>query len=136
VRTSKPCAAGSMQVSLIGLRHLEQAKIPISARLLNNGSGWMEDIAPLPLLRRERAAHSQSPMDAEGGAVMETSMEPKSSAAMVNIAQIRKFLIRGVQRTNEGSRAVAPNSEIGTNRTNRAGLMMSAVRGKAENICS
>src|ERR1700694_4319883 len=40
--------------------------------------------APLPLLRRERAAHSQSPMDAEGGAVMETSMEPKSSAAMVN----------------------------------------------------
>jgi hypothetical protein len=92
----------------------------------------MEDIAPLPLLRRERAAHSQSPMDAEGGAVMETSMEPKSPAAMVNIAQIRKFLIRGVQRTNEGSRADAPNSEIGTERTNRTSRLMSVDGGRSD----
>jgi hypothetical protein len=40
-RTSKPGDDGSMQASLIGLRHLEQARIPISARLYS-GLGWAD----------------------------------------------------------------------------------------------
>jgi hypothetical protein len=58
-----------MQVSLIGLRHLEQARIPISARL-NSGSGWIDGMTLFPMLGGS-VQHSQSPIDAEGGAVME-----------------------------------------------------------------
>jgi hypothetical protein len=45
-----------MQVSLIGLRHLEQARIPISARL-NSGSGWMDGM--MLALDQAGARHSQ-----------------------------------------------------------------------------
>jgi len=49
-------------------------------------------------------------MDAEGGPVMETTIEPKSPAAMVNIAQIRKFL--GQRRAIQGAGRACAINEI------------------------
>jgi hypothetical protein len=45
-----------MQDSLIGLWHLEQARIPISERL-NSGTGWIEGMT-LPYVGRGRAVPS------------------------------------------------------------------------------
>jgi hypothetical protein len=56
-----------MQASLIGLRHLEQARIPISARL-NSGLGWTDGM--MLALDQAGAQHSQSPVGADKGAVM------------------------------------------------------------------
>ena len=64
MRTSKPGDDGSMQVSLIGLWHLEHARIPISARLWT-GSGW-RDVMILALDQAE-AQYSQSPVGADKG---------------------------------------------------------------------
>jgi hypothetical protein len=57
VRTSKPGAAGSMQVSLVGLPHLEHGGMPISERL-NSGSGWIEGMMLPYFGGREHAALS------------------------------------------------------------------------------
>jgi len=56
-----------MQASLIGLWHLEHARILISARLYN-GLGWTDGM--MLALDQAGAQHSQSPVGAEYGAVM------------------------------------------------------------------
>jgi hypothetical protein len=61
---SKPGADASMQDSLIGLWHLEQARTPISAQL-NSGSGmdgWHD-----ASLKQAGAQNSLSQVDAEDG---------------------------------------------------------------------
>jgi hypothetical protein len=72
-----------MQVSLIGLRHLEQARIPISARL-NSGSGWMDGM--MLALDQAGARHSQCLY----GTVMENSMLFRVAEPVVNIGQFLK----------------------------------------------
>jgi hypothetical protein len=72
-----------MQVSLIGLRHLEQARIPISARV-NSGSDWIDGMT-LPSVGRERAALSVTDKCRRRGGDG-TSMELKVPAPLVNIA--------------------------------------------------
>ena len=79
MRTSKPRAAGSMQVSLIDLRHFEQARIPISARL-NSGFGWIEGMNTSPVLGGS-VQHSQPPMDAGMGSLMEPAWDLISAVA-------------------------------------------------------
>jgi hypothetical protein len=53
-----------MQASLIGLRHFEQAMIPISARLYR-GLGWTDGM--MLALDQAGAQHSQSPVGADKG---------------------------------------------------------------------
>ena len=77
-----------MQDSLIGLRHLEQARIPISERL-NSGTGWIEGMTH-SLCWAGALPNSQSPIDAYGGTVMGTSMRLRVSKVVVNIAHIGK----------------------------------------------
>ncbi len=62
---SKPGADGSMQDSLMGLWHVEQARTPISARRLNCELGWTDGM--MLALDQAGARHSQSPVDAEVG---------------------------------------------------------------------
>jgi hypothetical protein len=69
-----------MQTSLIGLRHLEQARIPISERL--NSGGWIEGMTHS--LGWAGAQYSQSPMDADGGAVMWNSLPRPCPDMLVN----------------------------------------------------
>ena len=57
VRTSKPGADGSMQDSLMGLWHLEQARTPISARRLNRELGWTDGM----MLARDTLSHRWMP---------------------------------------------------------------------------
>jgi hypothetical protein len=58
-----------MQANRMGLPHLEHGRIPISARLFS-GFGWMDDMT-LSLRWAGALPISQSPMDAEGAAMME-----------------------------------------------------------------
>lgn len=53
-----------MQASLIGLRHLGHARIPISARLYI-GLGWTDGM--MLALDQAGAQHSQSPVGADTG---------------------------------------------------------------------
>jgi hypothetical protein len=53
-----------MQVSLIGLRHLEHATLTISARL-SGGLGWRDGM--MLALDQAGAQRSQSPVDADKG---------------------------------------------------------------------
>jgi hypothetical protein len=62
---SKPGADGSIQDSLMGLWHLEQAMTPISARRLNNELGWTDGM--MLALDQAGTRHSQSTVDAELG---------------------------------------------------------------------
>ncbi len=63
---SKPGADGSMQDSLMGLWHLEQARTPISARRLNSELGWTDGMM-LALDQAGALQNSQSPIDAVMG---------------------------------------------------------------------
>jgi hypothetical protein len=60
--------------SLIGLRHLEQARIPISERL-KSGLGWIEGMMR-SLCLAGALPNSLSPVDAEDGAVTEPACSP------------------------------------------------------------
>jgi hypothetical protein len=67
-----------MQASLIGLWHLEHARIPISARLYS-GSGWTDGM--MLALDQAGARHSQLPVGAEYGAVIEPVWSPVPGVA-------------------------------------------------------
>lgn len=84
---SKPGADGSIQDSLIGLWHLEQARIPISARQYS-GSGWMDGMM-LALDQEGGSATLSVTGKSLYGAVIENSVLFRVPEPLVNIAQFR-----------------------------------------------
>jgi hypothetical protein len=68
LRSSKPGLSGSMQANLIGLPHPEQFRTPISATLKSGLGRVASMILPLD---QAGARHSQSPIVAHGGTMIE-----------------------------------------------------------------